>query len=156
MTTTDENLQAVLQRWIDIFMRHTMHDLMQIKREAGLSMSQLSTLFRLFHAKECGVSAVGERLGVTNAAASQMVDRLVGMDYLARSEDSQDRRVKVLTLTEKGQGLIRESYRRQEEWLAKITASLSGEEQKSISNALTILTSAAIRLGSTNDKEQNG
>jgi DNA-binding MarR family transcriptional regulator len=153
MTTTDLNLQAALQRWIDIFMRHTMHDLVQLKREAGLSMSQLSTLFRLFHAQECGVSDIGESLGVTSAAASQMVDRLVGLDYLTRSEDPQDRRVKVLSLTEKGHALIQESYLRRQEWLAQITASLSTPEQESISEALTLLTEAAIRLGNMDYKE---
>lgn len=153
MTTTDLNLQAALQHWIDIFMRHTMHDLVQLKREAGLSMSQLSTLFRLFHAQECGVSDIGESLGVTNAAASQMVDRLVGLEYLTRSEDPQDRRVKVLTLTEKGQALIQESYARRRDWLAQITTSLTTQEQETISAALTLLTEAAIRLGGMDNKE---
>lgn len=153
MTTTNLTLETVLQRWIDVFMRHTMHDLVQLKREVGLSMSQLSTLFMLFHAEECGVSDIGESLGVTNAAASQMVDRLVGLDYLTRSEDPQDRRVKVISLTEKGHALIQESYLRREKWLAQITTSLSTPEQESISEALTLLTEAAIRLGSMDDKE---
>lgn len=153
MTTTNLTLETVLQRWIDVFMRHTMHDLVQLKREVGLSMSQLSTLFMLFHAEECGVSDIGESLGVTNAAASQMVDRLVGLDYLTRSEDPQDRRVKVISLTEKGHALIQESYLRREKWLAQITTSLSTPEQESISEALTLLTEAAIRLGNMDDKE---
>ena len=153
MPTTNLTLDTVLQRWIDVFMRHTMHDLVQLKRDAGLSMSQLSTLFRLFHAEDCGVSDIGESLGITNAAASQMVDRLVGLDYLTRSEDPQDRRVKVVSLTKKGRALIQESYLRREEWLAQITTSLSTPEQESISAALTLLTEAAIRLGSMDDKE---
>ena len=61
---------------------------------------------RLYHGKLCGVSDIGGHLGITNAAASMMVDRLVQMGLLERNEDRQDRRLRHLKLTEQGQALV--------------------------------------------------
>ena len=141
-----QTFPIVLHRWAEVFMRRSMQDFMHMKREAGLSMSQLSTLFRLYHAEECGVSDIGERLGITNAAASQLVDRLVGLGYLERSEDSLDRRVKRITLTEQGRGLIQGSIATRRRWMEELTNALTPAEQESISAALTTLTEAALTM----------
>lgn len=51
-----------------------MQDFTHLKREAGLSMSQLITRFRLYHTEECSVSDISERLRNAIAAASQIVE----------------------------------------------------------------------------------
>ena len=62
--------------------------------ETGLSFSQINILMRLLHGGNTGVSEVGSQLGVTNAAASQAVDRLVQLGLIERTEDPDDRRAK--------------------------------------------------------------
>jgi DNA-binding MarR family transcriptional regulator len=84
-----------------------------------------------------------EMLGVTNAAASQMVDRLVQYEMIERSEDPVDRRVKQLKLTEKGRGIVQESIEARRRWMEKLTNALTHDDQISIITALTILTNAA-------------
>ena len=58
-------------------MRRSMHEFLAFTRQSGISMTQLSALMRLYHGGGCGVSDLGLHLGVTNAAASQMIDKLV-------------------------------------------------------------------------------
>ena len=127
-------------------MRRSMHDFVRLRKESGLSMSQLSTLFRLHHAEECGVTDIGEHLGITNAAASQMVDRLVGDGLLERSEDPDDRRAKIITLTPKGSNLIQDSINSRRRWMEALTNNLTYDEQEAISAALTKLTDAALAM----------
>ena len=153
MDSKNINFGTSLRRWAEVFMRHTMQDFMRLKRKSGLSMSQVSTLHRLYHTGECGVSDIGERLGVTNAAASQLVDRLVGLGYLERTEDPQDRRGKVVTMTAKGRALIQENIENQRRWMEKLTRTLTLNEQKSIGAALNALTEAALVL-ENNGKEE--
>ena len=73
--------------------------------DSGLSTSQVHALTRLYHTGSCGVSDIGDHVGVTNAAASQLVDRLVHLVLLKRVEDSTDRRVKHITITSLGWSL---------------------------------------------------
>ena len=69
---------------------------------------------------------IAEHLGVSNAAASQMVDRLVGMGLLERSEDPDDRRAKALALTEKGKALVLDSIEAKAAGIPVIIHSIHG------------------------------
>ena len=142
MTRSDE-FTLVLRDWSETFMRRSMHDFIQFSKDSGLSVPQIHTLFHLHHGSRCGVSDIGELLGVTNAAASQMIDRLVQNGFIERSEDPVDRRAKQLRLTERGHGIVRESIEVRRRWLEELTDALSEDEQKSIVAALTVLTDAA-------------
>ena len=143
MTRSDE-FTLVLRDWSETFMRRSMHDFIQFSKDSGLSMAQISALFHLHHGSKCGVSEIGELLGVTNAAASQMIDRLVQNGLIERTEDPVDRRAKQLRLTESGRSIVRESIEVRRRWMEKLTDALTIEEQSSIINALTILTNAAL------------
>ena len=54
---------------------------------------------RLYHKGSCDVTAISRYSGVTNAATSQLVDRLVEKQLVERTENAQDRRMKQLSLT---------------------------------------------------------
>ena len=137
---------AVLHDWAEVFMRRSMRDLMQFSRESGMSMVQLSTLMHLSHQGACGVSDIGNHLGVTNAAASQMIDRLVQQGLLERSEDPLDRRGKQIWVTAKGRQLIEAGIEARTNWMEDLTTALTPEEQALIIRALVLLTQAARHL----------
>ena len=139
-------LTSVLRSWSEVFMRRSMHDFMRFSRQSGLSMTQISVLFRLHYGGSCGVSELGDHLGVSNAAASQMVERLVGMDLLKRSEDPVDRRVKTLALTSKGKALVLDSIEARRRWMEDLTTALAPDQEQQIVAALTMLTQAALKL----------
>ena len=136
----------ILRRWAEVFMHRSMRDFHQFTRKSGLSMSQLNALFHIYHGGACGISDVGEHLGVTNAASSQMIERLVQLDLLQRSEDPLDRRNKCLALTDKGRAVIGESIEARRRWLEDLTTTLTPDQQEAIASALTTLTYAAQRL----------
>ncbi len=143
---TELQFNQVLQNWAEVFMRRSMREFVQFSKASGLSMGQLSTLFRLYHRGGCGVSDIGEDLGVTNAAASQMIDRLVQQGLIQRAEDPNDRRVKSLTLTQKGRALVEESIASRRRWMEELTQTLTPQEQEAIIQSLTLLTEAALGL----------
>jgi len=144
--TISTEFTHVLRTWSETFMRQSIHDLIRFSKDAGLSMPQMSTLFHLHHADECGVSNIGEHLGVTNAAASQMIDRLVQQGLIRRTEDPNDRRGKQLKLTNKGASIVQEGIKVRLRWIENLTGALTFEEQESVISAITLLTTTVQEL----------
>jgi len=129
-------------------MRRSMRGFILYAKTNGLSMSQIGALFHLRKEGACGVSAIGDNLGVTNAAASQMLDRLVRQALIARSEDPHDRRSKHIVLTEKGQRVLHESLQARQGWMDDLAQCLTPQEQDQVLAALNLLIEKADQLES--------
>ncbi len=142
MSPTKE-LTEVIHEWSEVFMRRSGHEFKHFMDETGLSFSQLNVLMRLYHGGNSGVSEIGEQMGVTSAAASQAIDRLVLMGLIERTEDPKDRRAKRLGLTQKGRTLIEKGIESRSRWIEGLTDALTPEQQSMIIAALTLLTAAA-------------
>ena len=140
---------ATFHQWIDIFMHRSMRRFIHFARESGLSMSMIGALFHLNRMGSTGVTDLGDHLGVTSAASSQMLERLVQQKLILRTEDPADRRVKQIVLTEKGCHLLKEGTRARQGWLTELTESLSDEEKKQITAALNLMINRANQLGET-------
>jgi DNA-binding MarR family transcriptional regulator len=145
-STPDTQLTQVVREWSDVYMRRSMREFKRFMDDSGLSPSQINTMMRLYYGGRCGVSNIGEHLGVTNAAASQMVERMVQLGFFTRSEDASDRRVKQIALTPQGQALIAAGIDARRRWMEELTDSLTPQEQEGIIAALRILTRAAQKL----------
>ena len=130
---------ATLQEWVGLFMRRSMKNFMRFARENGLSMSQVGAIFHIHRDGGCGVTDLGDNLGVTSAAASQMLDRLVQQGIIHRSEDPADRRVKHLVLTEQGTQIVKDSIHARQGWLNDLASTLSESEKAQVTAALRIL-----------------
>ena len=139
----DKLLNEVIHEWSEVFMHRSMRDFKRFMTSTGLSFSQINILMRLFHRGNCSVSEVGEHLSISNAAASQTVDRLVGLGLIERKEDPEDRRTKRLALTQQGHNVIEKSIEARSKWIEGVTNSLNPEQQKMIISALTLLTESA-------------
>lgn len=75
--------------------------------EQDLTFSQLKTLILLAeHAGTLSVKDVAERLGISLPAASRAVDSLVRRGLAERAEDPDDRRMKQVRMTRKGDRLM--------------------------------------------------
>jgi DNA-binding MarR family transcriptional regulator len=144
--SSSDRLPGVLAEWTGVLMRASTSDFHRIMRDYGLSMPQLSTLMGLYYHRAGAVSDIGTALGVTNAAASQMVDRLVQLGLIDRREDKLDRRVKHVELTEKGRQLIQQTMDVRRRWMEELTTHLTSEQQDAIVTALSLLTEAARHL----------
>jgi DNA-binding MarR family transcriptional regulator len=145
---------ATLQEWIEVFMQRSMRDFLGYVRESGLSMSQLGALFQIHHRESSGVTNLGDKLGVTSSAASQLLERLVQQELILRSEDPSDRRVKQLILTDKGRQVLQESIRARQSWLSDLAETLSDCEKEAIIAALNILIDKANHLSQPVESEK--
>jgi DNA-binding MarR family transcriptional regulator len=132
-------VSSLLLHWLELFMPRSMRGFMRYARERGLSMSQIAALNQLSHRGSLAVSDIGDSLGVSNAAASQLLDRLVQQELVTRAENPQDRREKQLILTEKGNDILLQSTRFRQVWLERLVAILTPEEQEKVAEALEIL-----------------
>jgi DNA-binding MarR family transcriptional regulator len=135
-----------MREWVELFMARSMHDLTRFIKQADLNMAQYSTLMRLHHLDHCGVSDVGEKLGITNAAASQLVDKLVQAGLVARTEAAHDRRVRELALTDQGRALVKSSLEARLSWTRGLGESLPPDRRDAIIQALSEMIEAGQRL----------
>lgn len=138
MPRTDD-FSTTFREWIKLFMHQSMHGYIHYIREKGLSMSVIGTLHHLRKDDPVGVSGLGEHLGVSSAAASQMLDRLVEEGLIARSEDPVDRRMKRISLTEKGRRILDESVDARLSWLKDLGGRFTEEEKEQLTSALRLM-----------------
>jgi len=146
MTNLDPFL-VEMQEWVEVSMRHSMHRLIRHSKEKGFSMTQVNALFHLCHRGSCGVSGLAKHLSVTNAAASQMLDRLVEQGLVVRSEDPHDRRGKQIVLSDKGVSLLKEGIRARQGWVADLTLLLTPDQKEQVAPAIKILIEKTKQLG---------
>jgi len=130
---------ATLQEWLEVSMCRSMRNFIHFARENGLSMSHLGAIFHIHRKGSSGVTELGDHLGVTSAAASQMLERLVQQDLILRTEDPNDRRVKQIVLTDKGYRVLEESIHARQGWLDDLAETLSVGEKETIMAALNLL-----------------
>ena len=75
-------------------------------QDEDLSFSQMSALHQLRAYAPLSVGGLAERTGLSLPAASHLTDRLVVRGYAQRRENPDDRRAKLLELTERGQQIV--------------------------------------------------
>lgn len=143
-----KQINQSLREWMDIFMHRSMRGWSQFAKSTGLSMPQFSILMQLHHKGPCGMSQISERFDISNAAASQLAEKLVQSEYIERAEDPTDRRAKVLQIAPKGKALIDAGVAERHRWLDELVKTLSVEEKAKVNEALTILTEVAKKMES--------
>lgn len=127
-------------------MRNSLGNFMRFAKEKNYSILQLSALIHLSQIEECNVSDLGSEFGVTNAAISQLLEKMVQQGLVHRSEDPQDRRNKVLILTEEGKQIANESLFERQKWLSKLVKILTDEEQAQVDTAFRLLIDKAAQV----------
>ncbi len=129
----------IYSKWMHIFMHQSMRSFIQYTKESGLTMSQVGALFRINQGTPCGINDIGDELGVTSAAASQLVDRLVQQDLVMRNEDPHDRRLKQIALTDKGRQVLKGTIRARQLWMEDLVATMSEPEQAEVGRTFNFL-----------------
>jgi DNA-binding MarR family transcriptional regulator len=144
-----DTFSSTLNSVIAIFVRRSMQNYLRYVKDSGFSMSKISALFFLYRKGSSGVSDIGEEMGVTSAAASQMLDQLVQQGLISRSEDPHDRRLKQIALTEEGRRILdtfKGKIHDRHGWVDELAARLSPAEQEQVEAALQILIEKAGQL----------
>lgn len=145
MVSTPQLIQTI-RHFMDFAMHHSMRERAHFAKATGLSMPQFGILMQLHYRHNCGVSDLSERFDITNAAASQLVDKLVQSGLIQRAEDPNDRRAKLLNLTDKGRDLIQQGLEGRYRWVDQVAGKLTAEDREKVREALKIMTQAAEEL----------
>lgn len=112
---------------------------MRSRRAPLLSVPQFRVLTFLNGMPRAPLSRVAEHLGVTRSTASAIVDRLVRRELVNRTEDPQERRCVVLTLTPAGTQHLQQAREATCAHLAKVLAGLSPADLLQVEAGLTLL-----------------
>jgi DNA-binding MarR family transcriptional regulator len=136
--STSELAQLVLA-WSTDFVRLSMHDINRCARSHGLSFTQMNVLMHLYHQGPREVMEFAEYMQVSPAGASQMVERLVQQDLVARVESPGDRRVREVHLTDRGRRVVEESLALRERWVESLVGSFSADQQAALAQAMRLL-----------------
>ncbi|MBN1800616.1 MAG: winged helix-turn-helix transcriptional regulator [Candidatus Lokiarchaeota archaeon] len=146
-----QELSQIIKKWIEITMHKSMHNFFKFSKENDLSIHQIGALIRIYRKRDCNVSILGADMGVSSAAASQMLDRMVQLGLIERTIDPEDRRIKNFKLTEKGLDLINESFHISQSWIEDLVHALRNDEKEETIVVLNRL----INLVNLNNGESN-
>ncbi len=135
----DETFVSHFQRVMGRIFQASMHNFWRQLKAQGLTLPQMFALRYIYYKGPCHITDIARELGVTSAAVSQMLNRLVDQGLIVRQEAAHDRRHKQLTLTDKGRAVLEENARAQVRWLQDVAARLSDEERAKVIEAMEIL-----------------
>ena len=141
--TESKPLHEVIAELTNVITRVGQSQLKEFMNETGLSHSQMMTLSRLYNHGGGGISEMGTHLGTTDAAASQLIERLVNLGLVERIESETDRRMKKIALTQKGRAIFDKMIARRDKMVKQMLSTIPLEKQHLIVEAASALTEAA-------------
>ncbi|MGO9432810.1 MAG: MarR family winged helix-turn-helix transcriptional regulator [Terracidiphilus sp.] len=117
-----------------------------LRQVAGsrLSFSQLKLLQLLSVAKTQTIGELAAFLGVSNAAASKMVEKLVQQGFLLRAVGENDRRAAHVSLTSRSRRLLADYDEKRREKLAKVFLGCSATELQKLAKLMDQVTAAIV------------
>lgn len=134
-----EEFSHSLVEGMELWMRVSLQDLMGHLHRKGISMAQINVLYLLYYRGPCEVLAFTQTLALSPAGASQLIERMVRQGWVERLNDSADRRVRHVHLTDSGRQLVVESIAVRNEWIARFSARLSSEEKQQVAHVFQLL-----------------
>jgi MarR family transcriptional regulator, 2-MHQ and catechol-resistance regulon repressor len=104
--------------------------------ETGLGLSDFGVLEALLHKGPLPVNAIGPIVDLTPGSISIAVDRLHAKGLVSRVESGEDRRVRIVALTQRGKALIDSAFRKHSGQMRRVFSELSPEELQGFEVAL--------------------
>jgi DNA-binding MarR family transcriptional regulator len=115
-------------------------DLFEAVGTLELTLTQIKLLHHLEEASQpVSLKDAAELVRVSLPAASRTVDDLVRRGYVERHEDSEDRRMKRVTLTDPGSAVIRRLNAARLSGFEQFAETLTPVERRRLASALTTL-----------------
>lgn len=141
----------LFQRLIGVANRATAGKSTMYLYESGLTFPQIIVMYALTWEGPQAISALARTLRLSLAATSQLVDRLVEGEFVARVEDPEDRRVRIISIRPHGKRFMDRlnEIRRQE--LSQAFDHLPQDVRSRLTDALR---EAVESLGSSASKER--
>ena len=113
----------------------------------GLGESDFRVLEVLLHKGPMPVNTIGPKVGLNPGSVSVAVDRLYKKGLVSRVEEESDRRVRTVSLTEKGRRIFVPIYREHASLIKRTFQDVSPEEQRQMEEVLKKIGRRAEELG---------
>ncbi|NLY73966.1 MAG: MarR family transcriptional regulator [Firmicutes bacterium] len=145
MPKMDEGLQRTTRLFCQaVLFRVIKPALEMFTSEEDLTQVQLSCIRFVHRHPEPSVGMIADGLGVSDAAAAKLIDRLVKKQLLIREEDPKDRRVLKIKLTEAGEKLLEGVCAAESNNFAKILKRMPTESRLALEKGMTAFLTAAL------------
>jgi MarR family 2-MHQ and catechol resistance regulon transcriptional repressor len=102
----------------------------------GMCASDFGVLEALLHKGPLPVSALGAKVLLTSGSITTAVDRLERRGWVKRRNDANDRRARVVYLTDSGRRLIRKAFADHEQAMEQTVSALALGERRVLVNLL--------------------
>lgn len=99
---------AVLKLFRVIFQSVNRHS-HEVERKAGMGGAQLWALAEISGRPRITVTELAKAMSIHQSTASNLLDKLVGQNYVSRNRSDEDRRVVLLTLTSRGEEVLQKA-----------------------------------------------
>ena len=109
-----------------------------------LTGTQLACLHYVYRHDEPSVGAIACGLGISDAAAVKLIDRLVRKKLLTREEDPDDRRVLKIILTSRGKDILEEYNSAQTQLFSQIIMKMTQGDVDALERGLIQFLKAAL------------
>lgn len=104
-----------------------------------LSILQIQTLIFLNKNKKVSMSDIASNFRIELSSATSLLNKLHQQRLVMRLEDDEDRRLVLISLTEKGKSLLKEAMLQRRKKIEKILSYLSAKEKVDLTNILITL-----------------
>jgi MarR family 2-MHQ and catechol resistance regulon transcriptional repressor len=104
--------------------------------ETGISDTDFRVLEVLLHKGPLPVNTIGPKVHLTPGSISVAVDRLLEKGLVSRAESSDDRRVRIVALTESGKDLIVPIFRKHSAEIGSVFADANPKELQILEKVL--------------------
>ena len=128
----DKNFTTNLERFANAFipMMHFFHNIAsEASKGADLTLAQYRVLMLVKHRGAMSINDLRNQLSIAQSTASEMVDRMVQQNLLARKKDPKDRRITLFKLSKKAEKILERRKDMMEDGYRKVLEPLSDNEQ---------------------------
>lgn len=109
----------------------------------GMCYSDFAVMECLLHRGSQTINAIGTKVSLTSGSITTAVDRLERRGFVERASSDEDRRAKVVSLTEEGTRVIREAFEKHQVDMEQMAAPLSVSERQTLLKLLKKLGKSA-------------
>jgi len=136
---TDEELLLAFIKRYHTLRRLIKADMARTLGDMHLSHMQLMTLKTLSHQGPCGVSELGERLGLSASTVSGLLDRLEAKGVVERTRDESDRRKVLITLTPEARKMAKRLHASFKDLLETLVTSLTRDDMEAMLRGMNVV-----------------
>lgn len=136
---THSDFLKTAENWAKLYFFQSLTDFFNSLKYSELSLLQAYALTYLYFKGSIKISELCEHMNVSPGAASQMVDRLEKLEMVSRVSDPEDRRVRKVTVLDKGEKFVQEKFVFSQNWIGEIATNISPEQEAQITAFLSML-----------------